>query len=820
MNGPNLTDELAPALTPAYLDHLKAKSLSRSRTPGTQDTLALHTWQVLRRLADQFVLQPDLTDHIGDERLWHQLFWGCFLHDFGKAASGFQDRLSDDDDRKKSPDAIQWSAGRHRHEVLSLAFLDGIFPSGHPDRIAVSGIIASHHRDLYGKPGYAIMNKYRPTRQHDNGANARLDFLVSQFDPADVRLLWRWVREYGSRWRNSLGLESVVEPITIHEQPCRVEGIVSVLNDLNRFLKQDRDITPLENQTILNCVLGRGLILTADRTASASIGPLPKLDLTPQRAMQPLTGLTLRAHQAAANHTPARHVILIAPTSSGKTEAAMLWAARQNASRLFYVLPYQASMNAMQDRLANKYYGIENPSDNDVVAIQHSRAALKIYRDHMDADSGLAAKAAVNAAKAHNNRADLNAYPVKVFSPYQMLKAAYQLRAYESMIVDFAGAVFIFDEIHAYEPKRLALIVEMIRWLADNLNARFFIMTATLPPLVRDQLTAALHGIEIIRKPELYSDFQRHTLHLLNGTLTDYRDEIVQRWQQGESVLVCCNTVAHAQTIFDALSAAMKPRNDNDLMLLHGRFNMRDRRQRETQLMRRVGVGEQARTPTVFVATQVIEVSLNIDFDTLYTEPAPLDALLQRFGRVNRGRNQAKTLCPVHVTRHIIDQGKPYALDYIERSLAVLEPHDNQPIDEGQVEAMLAEMFTSAMRETWRTTYETNAQQFRHHILGTIQPYESDRIAEDEFYKLFDGTQILPETCLTDYDNLIEQGRYIEASELLVNISWGAFHTFRNNALLVLHNDKAKPPLYCANHQTMPYTSTSGLQYPERDTDQ
>jgi CRISPR-associated endonuclease/helicase Cas3 len=119
---------------------LLAKSADRSEG-DEPESLALHTWLVLSRLANQHRLRPDLAKQVDHPRLWHQAFWACFLHDFGKAAAGFQAVLRGESDR--------W---QQRHEVLSLAFVGWLFPSGHPDRLPVIAAIASHHKnasDIY-----------------------------------------------------------------------------------------------------------------------------------------------------------------------------------------------------------------------------------------------------------------------------------------------------------------------------------------------------------------------------------------------------------------------------------------------------------------------------------------------------------------------------------------------------------------------------------------------------------------------------------------------------------------------------------------------
>jgi len=104
---------MADLCWPTWLDTIWAKSAPKGA--GNQpETLAQHTWTVLARLADMAYLRPTLPARLGAPRLWHILAWAAFLHDFGKAASGFQAVLRG---------GKRWP---HRHEVLSLAFVDWI----------------------------------------------------------------------------------------------------------------------------------------------------------------------------------------------------------------------------------------------------------------------------------------------------------------------------------------------------------------------------------------------------------------------------------------------------------------------------------------------------------------------------------------------------------------------------------------------------------------------------------------------------------------------------------------------------------------------
>lgn len=128
---------------------------------------------------------------------------------------------------------------------------------------------------------------------------------------------------------------------------------------------------------------------------------------------------------------------------------------------------------------------------------------------------------------------------------------------------------------------------------------------------------------EINADDNLYQEFIRHKIRVVNGLLSENISDVQKRLNDGYKVLVVCNTVKQAQTIYKSLQLPNK-------VLLHGAFNGRDRNKKETEL--------KSDDIKLLVGTQAIEVSLDIDYDVIFTEPAPIDALLQRFGRVNRHR--------------------------------------------------------------------------------------------------------------------------------------------------------------------------------------
>lgn len=778
---------------PDWTDHVLAKSADLGG-----ETLAEHTWDVLCRLADQYRLRPDLPEQVGEPRLWTRLFWACFLHDFGKAASGFQAMLRKELER--------WP---YRHEILSLAFVEWVFPPSHSDYQWIVAAIASHHKDFA-----VIEHKYIYVSEETDEA---IQEIVSQIDDATLLDLWRWLSECANQWINALGMTAVVElqnavPLdraqALYSQKALRLGLRTFAQWYSE-LDQEFQIT----FEILAAIQLRGLILTADHSASGHAGEFPSLQLRRDDALGQRSSEELYPHQRGAEAIGVSSAILTAPTGSGKTEASLLWAAAQiigsggKPPRLFYVLPYQASMNAMEQRLRTRHFSEKVP-----VGLQHGRALQSIYHSLMRQGDDTPQEAAKKAALA-KNLAHLNYHPVRIFSPYEMLKAAYRLKGFETQLVDYQGALFIFDEIHAYEAERLALIITFINWLGQYCQARFFVMTATLPPMVRQVLQEALPGCAEIRADEVtFRQSQRHQVKLLDGELLRERgiEAILQSLRNGKSVLVCLNTVKRAKVAFQLLcecleQSAIKAKT----VLVHGRFNAEDRNEKERKIIEGAGVGLLRAEPVLVVSTQVVEVSLNIDLDTIYTDPAPLEALLQRFGRVNRGRGPNAPLVDVHVFRSPNDGQRVYQDVLVQRALEALETIDGKPIDEAQVSVMLERIYTGDTGQAWLKKYRESEQDFSHSILRLLRPFQSaDPGIARKFYELFDGIDVLPSDKEEEFWRRIrESGNYIDASMLLVSISWGQYMQLHKLQCTVTPPDSDEWPKVV----DVPYNSQSGL---------
>lgn len=468
--------------------------------------------------------------------------------------------------------------------------------------------------------------------------------------------------------------------------------------------------------------------------------------------------------------------VLTAPTGSGKTEAALLWAARNAVhdhagTPFFYVLPYQASLNAMRARLGNSF-GHTN------IVLQHSRALLALYRQLLDKEYLPSEARAIAMKEVKLSR--LYVTPIRILTPYQLLRGAFQLKGHEAMWTDCFGGRMVIDEIHTYEPRRLGMVLATLRHFVEDLHLKVFVMSATLPSVLHELLEEMLHCSQSLSaKKESYAMFQRHRLRLHDKELTSPETikEIVCQVEKGLSVLVVATTVARAQLVVAQLKSLLDKKNIS-VELLHGKFCPKHRFNKEQQLLKKTatGVAQEEKTPFVLVATQVVEVSLDIDFDLLYSDPAPLEALLQRFGRINRGRRHAErdvVVCTV------IPEGDPvYNRILVERSIEELTASNFKLIDEAKIQKMLDAIYTDRIGNWWSSEVKKAAEEFRSMVLSGLYPFESDDQLEDMFESLFDGREVLPLSLQEEYLHLKDKDPLL-APELLVPVTEAQFRRLR-----------------------------------------
>lgn len=268
------------------------------------------------------------------------------------------------------------------------------------------------------------------------------------------------------------------------------------------------------------------------------------------------------------------------------------------------------------------------------------------------------------------------------------------------MIMDIKGCDVILDEIHTYTEVTRAIVLKIIQVL-KHLDCNIHIGTATMPKLLYNRIIDLLgkeNVLEVHLEENEQEQFNRHIIHKIDSWEIA-AEVIAQSVNEQKKVLVVCNRVKAAQEKYTRLKRLFP---ETPIILIHSRFTKGDREEKERLLL---GLDEDGKpnghfnTSTeacIVVATQVVEVSLDLSFDVMVTDAAPLDALIQRFGRVNRRRTKETigTYKPVYVLPPPENKkdALPYDLEIINRSYDVLP--NGEVLEEKSLQGKIDDVFT------------------------------------------------------------------------------------------------------------------------------
>lgn len=384
-------------------------------------------------------------------------------------------------------------------------------------------------------------------------------------------------------------------------------------------------------------------------------------------------------------------VVVLAPCGRGKTEGALLWFLHQralgNCERLIIAMPTQVTSNAMRKRLADLF-------GDDAVGLYHGRSSLehrelvRLQLAQGESDD-LDPEVERELAQSENFWSEVFAKPITVTTTDHLLFTfVHGYRQADFALGCLQTAAIVFDEVHCYDRKMLAELRELFK-LLRAMKITHLLMSGTLPQFLVDETGVSDYrritdNEGLVRQPFILrkrdepmfmkiEESDGAELHPNDAIV----DEVIQGFKRNLCQFVIVNTVRKAQAFYRALRDYID--DDERLLCLHSRFCYKHRREKEQRLMDLLNQGVR---PLILVATQVIEVSLDISCDRMFTELAPMDALGQRAGRLHRGAAQPDGH---ELLVFNIEDPQPYCIPHRREPLPELERtwnelQDNLPV--------------------------------------------------------------------------------------------------------------------------------------------
>ena len=482
-------------------------------------------------------------------------------------------------------------------------------------------------------------------------------------------------------------------------------------------------------------LLIKGLLNKFDYTVSAGYENAESaIDLHEKKLVKNiekfLNGKELRPAQKFMKMNTDKNLIVIAPTGSGKTEASLLW---MNGEKSFYTLPLKVSSNAIYLRIKENY-------EYKDVALLHSDA-MAVYLREYNGNEDIGEK---------YERSKMLSQPLTVCTVDQLFRFVYRALGTEIFAATLKYSKLVLDEIQAYEPRVIATIIYGLKMIQE-MGGKFAIITATFPPVLKYFMEqyGLVEGKQYIFKDFTGKEYQvekypRHKVEIRHSEMN--LDEIRLRGKN-RKVLVICNTVSKAQKFYKKLEG-------ENVWLLHSKYIRRDRAFLERKIMEFSESGESG----IWITTQIVEASLDIDFDILYTEMCTADSLLQRMGRCNRkGRycpNEANIV--VFDNRNGVSEGKRrsvYEDKLYDRSLELLSKYEHILFSEDKKTAYMNEVYSvDGVKET---IYFENIQKDLK-LFSEIHPTEYS--ADEAEVRDIRSVTIVPENVYVENQNLFEYG--------------------------------------------------------------
>lgn len=647
------------------------------------ESIEQHTNELLKNLE---ILKQTYGDKIEQnqefekERFWELLKIICTYHDIGKVYTPFQNEIRKNIGLEEIKTEFNYK--EIKHEQLSPLFI----PSQE------LGLSKEEKKLIYQSIFY-----------HHERKNSEIDENLVQ-EIIDKDILPR-IKEMEKELK-----------IEINPNPKRI--YLNKVREIERITKKEKIYKEY-------CLL-KGLLHRLDHSSSAHIAienrEEQKLAELTQEFMQK-SGFKLNDLQEFTKENSENNLVVIGSTGMGKTEAALLWS---KSSKTFFTLPIRISINAIFDRINTKI-GYED------VGLLHS-TALDYLEEKQEFE---------NEENIYEQTRNLSRR-VTTCTIDQIFPFVFKYKGYEKMYATLSYSKIIIDEVQAYSPEIVAIILKGLEMIHE-IGGKFMIMTATLPRIYKEKLEEM--GIEF-QYQKFIKNTKRHKIKLKNKEIEEDLEKIIEKGKKGK-VLIIVNTVDKAIELYQKIAE-----QEVNVKLLHSRFIQKDRSEKENEIK---SFSKNRQETGIWITTQIVEASLDIDFDCLYTEVSTLDSLFQRMGRCFRSREYDKEENNIYIyiaNPTGVGKNNVYDDEIVKKGIELLNPYNEKILEENEKILLVDQLYSEeSLEETEFLKQFKNSMK----VLDNIIDYDLDKEEAQKLLRNIENVTVIPKRIYEENIEIFEQ---------------------------------------------------------------
>jgi len=639
--------------------------LLRAKSEAENPYLKDHTVETLKRVEQlRKFAEINRIEMEGGEEFFIALALAGLLHDMGKISYDFQRKVHDSRSEDWNSLGEFMSPIRDvkvRHEVLSAIWAAVLLPDNDKWTMWIrTALLLHHYNEFYiGEKDLAeIVYNYR------DDVTAYLSFLKNNWE--DFRQFFEDLFSEAEKIESEV-VRNAISKIDISGK--RVAELLELIEnrgdllEFAEFYSIDNENPDYEFMVFLGC------LRRCDYSASGEI------DIERSESLKDLFSIMEAEIKARFSKSlwqeriledaNGKSGILIAPTGSGKTEFSILWASK-TGRKFVYTLPLRVALNDIHHRFGSYV------KNQEFLGLLHSTAFMEYTSEER--------KHIVTSVEKKITSASLLSNPITLATPDQIFLTSLNYYGSDKVISTYPFSAVVLDEIQAYDPEMASIIIKTLK-IVEELGGRILIMTATLPTyfrpfFFRDESTRIKIRNEFrlgFTKSEVFNTekvkdkiknytLKRHKIKVVDDSLVEYvrndknnnryeisvKKEVLLKYlnklrESGKkSKFIVVNNVSKAIKVYEALE---KMREDGelkeDVFLLHSRLleKVKDNTIRKIKdILNKIKDNPEKEDGIIVVATQIIEASIDLDFDGMLTEISPIDSQIQRWGRVYRKR--------------------------------------------------------------------------------------------------------------------------------------------------------------------------------------